>query len=244
MNDEEIVFCEERSGFLWFRFLREITMDTYHPAEEKIMAQLTGSADRLVLDFSNVRYLYSSGIGFIVRLQKIVSGQGGVVCLVNVSQKIRQIFESNNLDKVIPIYATDVEWEIFREEIWRERVSRKTLEFVYILQVESPVCFITLAGCMDVLHDLSRLSAFEPDPAARFFVINLDTLDVMDTYGSQVFLEMVERIRAKGGICISCGAKGMMRELLSLLSIDMLLEHCDTEIEAFTLIEQYRKDGI
>jgi anti-anti-sigma factor len=126
------------------------------------------------------------------------------------------------------------------EEIWREKISRQSLEFYFITQDEGEVCHVQISGYMNALHDMSRVSEFEPDPAMRYCVMNLDTLELMDTYGSQVFLELVERIRKRGGVCITAGASPMIRELLSLLSIDELIEHCATEIEALKRIEQLR----
>jgi stage II sporulation protein AA (anti-sigma F factor antagonist) len=239
----EILKFSQRAGFLWVEFLQELTLDNYHAIEVKIMSQLTGRADRVALDFAAVHSLYSSGLGCIVRLQKSVTACGGVLCVVNASKAIKLMFEINNLDKVVPIYATDVEWELFRDEVWSLRIARRTLEFFFITQIESPVCFITLAGSMDSLHDLSRVSEFDPDPSIRYFVMNLDSLELIDTYGSQLFLEMVSAIRARGGICVSYGASNMVGELLSLMSIGVLLEHCETEIEANQRIERYLRAG-
>ena len=64
------------------------------------------------------------------------------------------------------------------------------------------------------------------------YVINLENLDVMDTYGSQLFLEVLQRIAKRGGKCITWGANEMVRELMKLLCVDRLTEHFDTEKQA------------
>ncbi|MBD3315680.1 MAG: STAS domain-containing protein [Chitinivibrionales bacterium] len=232
MGNQEQVKIEERSGFVWVTLPDAVRMDNYTAIEKAIISNLSGKDDRLVLDLSETVYLYSSGIGLMVRIHKEMSGANGVLYLVNVSRKIRDFLESMRLDKVFTIYATDVEFEISRDEIWREKNSGQKIGFVFVAQPENGVYRINISGQMDALHDLSPLDNFEPEEHVSHYVIDLRDLDIMDTYGSQAFVDFLQKIRGWGGKCLTYGAGEMVRELMSLLSIDSLMEHFSTEQEA------------
>ena len=227
-----VVAIEERRGFIWARFPESVTVDNYRLIEQKIGARLSGKSDRLVLDFSRTRDVYSSGIGLLVRVHKQVTEAGGGVYLVNVSKKIRETLEGVHLERILPMYATDVEFEISHDEAWQQAVSSEALGFLFAASIEKGIYRLTFAGHMDALHDLSPLSEFQPSAETRRYVLNLDTLDSMDTYGSQLLLEVVQRIINHGGQVITYGANAMIQELLELLSIDRMVKHYATEREA------------
>jgi anti-anti-sigma factor len=94
------------------------------------------------------------------------------------------------------------------------------------------------SGNMDALHDLSAPSEFKPVESVSYYVLDLENLDVMDTYGSQLFLEVVQRIGKRGGKCVAYGANDMVQELLKLLSLDRFTEHYSGEKEALASIKK------
>jgi anti-anti-sigma factor len=232
MDTGEHIAIEERSGFLWVKLPDAISMDNSAVVEEAIRSRLTGENDRVVLDLTDTAYLYSSGIGLMIRMHKAVASTGGGVYLVNVSRPLRNLLEGMHLDKVFPLYATDVEFEISREELWKERGANHNPGFIFAAQPESGIYRITVSGQLDALHDLSALDKFEPEERVSHYLLDLRDLDVMDTYGSQTFLDFLQRIQSWGGKCVTYGANDMVRELMNLLSMDDLMEHCATEREA------------
>ncbi len=61
---------------------------------------------KLVVDFSNVRFLTSSVLGLLIRLSKKIYESGGVLRLCGIQPKIYEIFKITRLDKVFDIYPT------------------------------------------------------------------------------------------------------------------------------------------
>ncbi len=238
MGISESVAMDLRRGFLWISFPASVTVDNYRQIEDKIESRLTGRCDKVVLDLEKTENIYSSGIGLIVRLKKQVAEAGGIFALVNVPKKLREILEGMHLEKVLPMFATDVEFEISQEEIWGETFAEHHPGFVFVAQIENGIYRLTLSGAMDALHDLSTVSEFKPVQSVSAYVLNLEGLDVMDTYGSQLLFELVQRIGKRGGKCLAYGASEMVGELLKLLSIDRFTQQFSSEKEA---LESIRK---
>ncbi len=234
MNSNEQVHIEKKHGYLWVRLPEAFSADAVILFDKAVSRRLSPEENRLVIDCGETEDIYSSGIGFLVRMRKKTGELNGMFCLVNISQKIRSLFESMQLQKVFPMYATDVEFELSQDGLWNKNLTEE-LGFLFVAQIENGVYRINLSGHMDALHDLSPVSEFHPEKPVAFYLFNLENLDCMDTYGSQLFLELIQRARDFGGRCISYGASEMIRELLKILSIDGFLEHCESEQEALSL---------
>jgi len=236
MESDGNISIDKRGEFVWIRLPASITVDNYRLIENRISAALTKKGDRVVLDCAQTENMYSSGIGLIVRLKKTVSETAGTLALVNVSQRIRNLMEDMHLEKMVPIYATDVEFEISHDDAWREALSAERIGFVFTALEEGGVHRLSLSGYMDALHDLSAVSEYKPKRQPARYVIGLENLDMMDTYGAQLFLELVQRIGAAGGTCAAYGASEMIRELLHLLSIERFVRHYDSEKQALEAV--------
>ncbi len=61
---------------------------------------------KLVVDFSQVRFLTSSVLGLLIRLSKKIYQSEGVLRLCGIQPKIYEIFKITRLDKVFDIYPT------------------------------------------------------------------------------------------------------------------------------------------
>ncbi len=59
---------------------------------------------RLVLDFSNVKFLSSAVLGLLIRVSKKVYEQDGLLRLCNISPRIYEIFKITRLTKIFDIY--------------------------------------------------------------------------------------------------------------------------------------------
>ncbi len=87
--EESIVRCSGR-----------ITTDTSHELRQTARA-LIGESKRVVLDFTGVNYLDSSGLGMIVGLLLSAKKSGCKLKLVNLSPRVREIFTITRLGEVL-----------------------------------------------------------------------------------------------------------------------------------------------
>ncbi len=66
-----------------------------------------GRPKRLVLNMTDVGYMDSSGVGTLVELLRRVNGYKGKLALVNLSARVKSVFEITKLDKFFSIYLTE-----------------------------------------------------------------------------------------------------------------------------------------
>jgi anti-sigma B factor antagonist len=70
---------------------------------------VTGGAQKIFIDLSNVNYIDSSGIGVLINTAKLLRKQKGDIVMANVSDDIKSIFKVIKLEEFIKIYNSEVE---------------------------------------------------------------------------------------------------------------------------------------
>ena len=68
-----------------------------------------GGVHTIILNFSGMEYMNSSGIGLIVTLLIRANRQGQSLLAVGLSEHYQHIFELTRLNEAIPIYADEAE---------------------------------------------------------------------------------------------------------------------------------------
>jgi anti-anti-sigma factor len=232
LSDKNRLVFENRLGYLWVLMPESISVQDYSAIEDEIVRKLSGKADRIVIDFSHVRSLYSSGLGILIRLQKRINQGGGIMALVNVTKKIIDLLTSLHLDKILPMYNTDVEFEISHEELWKKKLSERKVDFLFIAQVEKNIYRITISGEMISNHDMSACRQFLPDLKVQIFIFDLSSLSAMDSNGAGVFMSMLDRIVQKQGKCRAFGATRAVKQVLQFLGAEQYLTFFGNEQEA------------
>lgn len=220
---------ERRMGYIWVVFPDRVTVYNYSEIEANIARQLTDDKDQVVFDLSRTRDLYSSAMGILVRIRKRVGDNGGIVCLVNVSPSINELLKSLHLDKIFPIYTTDVEFEVSRDEVWRRKLSERAIEFLFIGQVENGLCRISISGEMVLGHDMAECRTFTPKPGITMYVFDLGGVTSIDSEGAGAFMSLLDRISRAGGQCRAFAACQTVRQVLHFLGAERHLAFYDTE---------------
>ena len=86
----------------------KITEEIDHHTTEKIRRKADYEIERyipkkVILDFSNVSFMDSSGIGMVVGRFKLTSTLGGTLEMRNVNKSLEKIFKLSGISKIIPI---------------------------------------------------------------------------------------------------------------------------------------------
>ena len=86
----------------------EITEEIDHHTTEKIRRRADYEIQRhmprkVILDFSNVAFMDSAGIGMIMGRYKLTTMLGGTIELVNVKPNVEKILKMSGVLKIIPI---------------------------------------------------------------------------------------------------------------------------------------------
>lgn len=218
--------------FLRVTFPNSVGLDDTGDLQVDIESQLLSQDDKLVIDFSDTTALYSPGFSLLIRLNKTLTDSGGSMHLVNVSKKLRDIFDGLNLKRIFSIYATDVEFEMSQQDVLEKSLIEEGGTFIFIPSLENGIYRLTLAGPMTALHDLSPIREFKPEEGCNKYIINVKDLDILDTYGAQILSKFVVTAQELGGTCAVCCAAKIVRDLLEVFPAQNTVHFFDSEKEA------------
>lgn len=85
----------------------EIGTETVNQFKERIDQLVNEGKVRLVMDFADVNYLNSMGLGVVAAtLKKVKKGRGDLK-LIKLSQAVQELFELTRLTKVFEIYESE-----------------------------------------------------------------------------------------------------------------------------------------
>ena len=82
-----------------------------HHSAEEVRVKIDDRIERddikkVIMNFKNVTFMDSSGIGVVIGRFKRVKGRNGVVCVAEVSNRIDKVFKISGLYKIINGYST------------------------------------------------------------------------------------------------------------------------------------------
>ncbi|MBN1603512.1 MAG: STAS domain-containing protein [Chitinispirillaceae bacterium] len=231
MNDDTPV-VEKRSGYLWITLPDAVSMYNSKAVEQAVLSQITDTKS-VVLDLSKTNNIFSAGLGLFIKIRKHVFEKSGTVCLVNVSAKHSELFTSLKLDKVFPIFSTDVEFEIYQNDVWQQKCAEKQSGFILVSQIEKKIYHIHLSGQMTCDNDLTPCDVFRPQAGIGLYLINLSNLELIDMQGAIAFRELTFRISGGGGICRGFGASEKIHDTICLLGADGYTSFYNDEQSAF-----------
>lgn len=85
-------------------------LDSYNGEElKKYAGEVLGDIDAVIINFSKVSYLNSSGLRELIQMLKMMKENNKAFFLTNVTGEIMKIFTSTNLNKLFNIYSTNEE---------------------------------------------------------------------------------------------------------------------------------------
>lgn len=113
------VTYNEKDKFLFL----EITEEIDHHTSEKIRTRADFEIQKyipkkLIMDFSNVNFMDSAGIGMILGRYKMVTMFGGTMNITNVSTSVKKVLEMAGITKIIPIIE-EIGGEKIGTNIWK-----------------------------------------------------------------------------------------------------------------------------
>ncbi|NEO32438.1 MAG: STAS domain-containing protein [Symploca sp. SIO3C6] len=78
---------------------------------QEIADLVESNADIVLVDFSDVSFMDSSGLGALVLALKTVRAAGGKLFICSVNEQIRMLFELTSMDRVFEIHSTREDFE-------------------------------------------------------------------------------------------------------------------------------------
>lgn len=99
----------ESNGFTIVSISGEVDLNS-SPQMRKLFDDLIAKkASKIIVNFKKVSYIDSSGLATLIEMMQRLKKNQGLMCLVEMSDKIRSLFEITKLDKLFKIYRTQEE---------------------------------------------------------------------------------------------------------------------------------------
>jgi anti-anti-sigma factor len=236
------VIIEDKMGFTWVVLPNAVNMDSCPAIEKEIGRVLvrSGESARVVVDLSLTRDLYSTGMGLLIRLRKRLFESKGSIDLVNVSQRIRDLLEAVHLDKIFPLYATDVEFEISQEQ-FAKRLGAHKYGFVFVARIEDGIFRINCSGSMTAEQDLSAISRFKRNETVTHYLFDFVDLDTADSTGAAILIRLFQDIHEHGAASYAYGANQGVAELIEILGMDEYVTLVADERSALAAVRGKKK---
>src|SRR3989338_1529381 len=86
---------------------QEITMYETDKVKEEFMGILEKESKDIVINFKNLDFISSLVLAATVYLLKLTKEKGGKLKFCELKNKVKEVFEITNLDKVFEIYPTE-----------------------------------------------------------------------------------------------------------------------------------------
>lgn len=93
------------------RLIANLVGELDHHSAEEVRVKIDDRIERdnikkLILNFSGVTFMDSSGIGVVVGRYKKISSKGGALCVTDINKSVNRVFELSGLFKIIDNYNT------------------------------------------------------------------------------------------------------------------------------------------
>lgn len=70
---------------------------------EQLESVVAEAGKKVIIDFSDLEFISSAGMRVLLKLNKDVAANGGSVCIVGMSEDIRQLFQMTGFDNILDI---------------------------------------------------------------------------------------------------------------------------------------------
>ena len=184
--------------------------------EMKRMSQL---APKVILDFSNVNFIDSSGLGLILGLWRMASAENREIFFIGIKSAVYRLFKlSRTLDFFESRMCGTIDDVL---AILKQRANFTTFYYLAIIRGEAVLFHLfgelDAAGMIDLDID-ALLEAIGNKNA----ILNLAGLNFIDSAGIILFVKIQRHISRNGKFCILCGLQDHVRQIFKIVRIDSL----------------------
>lgn len=212
--------AKENSGYVIFLppSLEHTVVKQFYALVEEAMK--LGETE-VIVDASDLTFLDSMGIGYLVRASKDLKDKGGDLKIRNLQGDPLNLFQQTSLINLFTIYDGD-QVQAAKENLFEQAVDLK-LEIAYERR----------AG-VGILHMTGMMSC--PDDARRFkecillnmtetnrFLVDMENLTYLDSISVGGVIRMAHILSSSGGMLRICNANELVSQLFKTLHAGKLI---------------------
>ncbi len=198
-----------------------------HTAEE--FDHAFAQANFIVVDFSEVSFIDSTGLGFLIRAWRRAAAAGKPFYFTGVAPNIRRSLELNRC------------WDLFRglvfetlEAAWQSALEgSRSPPFFYSVNPAEDHLLIRFFGRLDAV-EMARvdLPALLGAMGGKDCILDLQSLRFVDSSGLALFLKIQRALAGQGRQCVLCGLNSNVEQLLRITQLYKLFEIAENVVSA------------
>jgi N-acetylglucosaminyldiphosphoundecaprenol N-acetyl-beta-D-mannosaminyltransferase len=187
-------------------------------ARESLENEVFASSDP-ILDFKHVKFIDSSGLGFIVGLWRRAKADNRRLNLIEIQPSTRRFFE---LSRTLDVFKDKV-FENVDEAVAHIVKAAKQPPFYYIEVPNQRDVVLRLYGNLDAAQmlnlDIEAILAVIGD---RDCLFDLKNLDFVDSSGIVFFLKILKHVQKTAKNCVFFGLQDSVRQMFKITKLDRL----------------------
>jgi len=181
-------------------------------------------AGRVAIDMSKVGYIYSRGIGVLVRAQKDLQANGGGLYLFNLKNSVQKILMEINLIDYLNGFATkeEMEFEFFRSDPSKDEASLELGLHIESFESKDDSVTFNLTGTIDSVTDIEALNSEclkKIDEGCKIIKFNLADLIYIDDDGVNEWKILRDNLVAKSGSLTLISINEIILDQLQILGV-------------------------
>ena len=79
------------------------------PEAQKSLGAILASANKVVLDFTELDYISSAGLRVLLGAAKQLRASGGKLGMFGLNQSVREVFDISGFSSILPVYQSEAE---------------------------------------------------------------------------------------------------------------------------------------
>ncbi len=186
---------------------------------ERIL-KMSQAAQKIVLDFSRVNFMDSSGLGLLMVLCRSSAAENREIFLAGVKPNILRFFR---LTKTFDFFEARIHSDLSEVlENIKTRVS--TPSFYYLALIRNHAVVFNFYGKLDAAEIMDLNTAALMDPVTgRDVILNFAGLEFIDSAGMRLVVKIHRHASKHNGMLIVCGMRPAVKHLFSIVGTKALI---------------------
>jgi N-acetylglucosaminyldiphosphoundecaprenol N-acetyl-beta-D-mannosaminyltransferase len=191
----------------------------------------------VALDFSGVKFIDSSGLGFLLTLMRSADESRKKIFFISIPPAAQRVFELSRTWDLVSARACANVQEI-QEQLGREEPQT----FYWGTQAEGACSVVSFAGTLDSFQ-AGTVTAGDILHAARGrdIIMNLAGLTFCDSTGIALFLKVYRACSQENRGCVICSAGRTVQQMLRMTKLDRLLPVAESVEDAREQLQKARQ---
>lgn len=191
-----------------------------------------------ILDFTNVKFVDSSGLGFIIGLWRRAKADNRKLNFIEIQPSTRRFFE---LTRTIDLFKDRI-FDNMDEAVDRIAKEAKQPPFYYLEVPRQSEILLSLYGTLDAAQmqnlDIGVILSVIGD---RDCLLDLENLEFIDSSGIVFFLKIQKHIQKAAKHCVVYGLQDNVRQMFRITKLDRLFRITADMISAERYLRQVER---